>query len=170
MGPPKGPLRFVMGPPKGPKGPQWGLFASFLGVEVWPLSSSTRATHFSFFPCFFNTAIRYCSVILVSLGPPRTELYGVPGAPKGPQDPFTLILFSYFLPFSKRQTAPTFAFTALSWAASLLGHVLQPLGALLGPLGPPSGPPWAPSQLCPLSPSDYGPADKWFGSYKVNHV
>jgi hypothetical protein len=41
-GPPKGSLRFVMGPPKGSKGPYWGLFASFLGVEVRPQGTASR--------------------------------------------------------------------------------------------------------------------------------
>jgi hypothetical protein len=63
-----------------------------------------------------------------------------------------LILFSYFLPFSKKQTAPTFVFTAISQAAFFLGSFLGPLGTLPGPPGARS--PF--TTVTPVTP-DYGP-------------
>jgi hypothetical protein len=75
-------------------------------------------------------------------------LLRAPGAPNDPQDPFTLILFSYFLPFSKKQTTPTFAFTALSGPLSFWDLSWRPWG-------PFRGPPWL---LHNCDPCDYVPA------------
>jgi hypothetical protein len=58
-------------------------------------------------------------------------------------------MFSYFLPFSKKQTAPTYAFTALSQAVTFLGPFLELLGDLSGA---PLGPPWARGALTTVTP------------------
>jgi hypothetical protein len=80
MGAPEGPdavpkgLQWTGKAPMGPLMVHGGpLFSGSLGVEVGPLPSLLRVPRFSFLLPFFNTPIRPCSVLLVSLGPPGTE-------------------------------------------------------------------------------------------------
>jgi hypothetical protein len=138
MGPPKGPnrpLRASMWPleiqdrapkehpkgpnvaPKGPRRSPIGAFCLSLGAEVEPLPSPPRAPCFSFFLFFFNTPIRHWS--------------GLPGPPLRLSWPHYFDFFGSFLPFSKTQTAPSFPFTAFSWAPWAFSF---PIGLALGPI------------------------------------
>jgi hypothetical protein len=121
-----GPLKVHDGPLRGPNR---SLFTGSLRIEVGPL----------IFLCFFLSFIHQLNLVL-SFWPPWDWIWPIFGplgttwAPKGRQDHFTLIHFSSFLPFSKTETVPLFAFTALFWAAFFPGPFL----------GPPGDPSWAP--------------------------
>jgi hypothetical protein len=129
-------------------GPHGAFFASSFRVEVEPLPSPLGP--FVFLSSFLSSIQRF-NICLASWPPwdplglcmahfldprgPRGP-WGLGLRAKGPQDPFTLILFSSFIPFSMTQTAPSFAFTTLSCpflSGTLLGAPLGPLGTLPAP-------------------------------------
>jgi hypothetical protein len=113
-------------------------------VKVGPLPSSPKAPHLP----LFLPLIQQLDIVLSSwptwapLELSRAPFLASKGS-QGPQQPSGPFYFdSFFLPFFKKQTASTFAFTALSQAASFLGPFLGPfLGRLGTLLGPPRGPP-----------------------------